>query len=78
MIKSSVNSPRRSFSEVYLIGKYNVSTLVVGYDHRLGHGKDERDIEEIAASCGIRTVRVGKFQVRREGDQFHCYSQLFG
>jgi len=52
------------FFKHYLIGKYNVSTLVVGYDHRLGHGKNERDIEEIAASCGISTVRVGKLQVR--------------
>ncbi|MBP6948345.1 MAG: bifunctional riboflavin kinase/FAD synthetase [Bacteroidales bacterium] len=51
------------FFKRYLIGKYNVSTLVVGYDHRLGHGKDDRDIEEIAASCGIRTVRVGELQV---------------
>jgi len=51
------------FFKRYLIGKYNVSTLVIGYDHRLGHGKDERDIEEIAASCGIRTVRVSKLQV---------------
>ena len=50
------------FFRGYLIEKYKVSTLVVGYDHRLGHGKDERNIEEIAASCGIRTVRVGKFQ----------------
>ncbi|HKM12498.1 MAG TPA: bifunctional riboflavin kinase/FAD synthetase [Bacteroidales bacterium] len=51
------------FFKRYLIGKYNVSTLVVGYDHRLGHGKDDRDIEEIAASCGIRTVCVGELQV---------------
>ena len=30
------------FFRGYLIEKYNVSTLVVGYDHRLGHGKDEK------------------------------------
>ncbi|NLB67821.1 MAG: bifunctional riboflavin kinase/FAD synthetase [Bacteroidales bacterium] len=51
------------FFRHYLVDKYNVSTLVIGYDHRLGHGKDERDILEIATSCGIRAVRVDQFQV---------------
>ncbi len=51
------------FFRRYLVEKYNVSTLVIGYDHRLGHGKDKRNIEEIAASCGMATERVEQFQV---------------
>ncbi len=51
------------FFRRYLLEKYNVSTLIIGYDHRLGHEQDKRDIGEIAASCGIRPVRVGQFQV---------------
>ncbi len=51
------------FFRSYLVDKYNVSTLIIGYDHRLGHGQEKRDIGEIAASCGIRPVRVEQFQV---------------
>jgi len=48
------------FINDYLIEKYHVSTLIVGYDHRLGcknSGSD--DIIKIAEGCGIKAIRVG-------------------
>lgn len=48
------------FMEEYLVGRYGVSALVLGYDHHLGCD-DERDIGRMSAmvsSCGITPVRV--------------------
>lgn len=48
------------FIREYLIDRFGVSTLVVGYDHRLGcknTGSD--DIVKIAEGCGIKAIRVG-------------------
>jgi riboflavin kinase/FMN adenylyltransferase len=48
------------FIRDFLIEKYGVSTLIVGYDHRLGCKKTgSDDIVRIAAKCGIEAVRVG-------------------
>jgi riboflavin kinase/FMN adenylyltransferase len=48
------------FIKSYLIDKFNVSTLIVGYDHRLGCKKTgSDDIVRIAGKCGIEAVRVG-------------------
>ena len=48
------------FIRDFLIGKYGVSTLIVGYDHRLGCKKTgSDDIVRIAGKCGIEAVRVG-------------------
>ena len=48
------------FIRNYLIDKFNVSTLIVGYDHRLGCKKTgSDDIVRIAGKCGIEAVRVG-------------------
>jgi riboflavin kinase/FMN adenylyltransferase len=46
--------------EEYLIKKFNVSTLVIGYDHRLGNSslQTQEQMREIAASLGIETIRV--------------------
>lgn len=50
----------REFMEEYLIKKFNVSTLVIGYDHRLGNSslQTQEEMREIAASLGIETIRV--------------------
>ncbi len=47
----------------YLIGQYNVSTLIIGYDHKLGHdvSQSQNDMIAIAEKCGIRPVRVDEF-----------------
>ena len=48
------------FIRDFLIKKYGVSTLIVGYDHRLGCKKTgSDDIVRIAGNCGIKAVRVG-------------------
>ena len=47
------------FIRDFLIKKFGVSTLIVGYDHRLGCTKTgSDDIVLIAESCGIKAVRV--------------------
>ena len=47
------------FIRDFLIKKFGVSTLIVGYDHRLGCKKTgSDDIVRIAESCGIKAVRV--------------------
>lgn len=50
----------KEFMEEYLIKKFNVSTLVIGYDHRLGNSslQTQEEMREIAASLGIETIRV--------------------
>lgn len=57
----------REFIKEYLIDKYNVDTLIVGYDHRLGNENTSEDITlpEIAQELGIKCVRVDEFD--REG-----------
>ena len=48
------------FIRDFLIKKFGVSTLIVGYDHRLGCKKTgSDDIVRIADKCGIKAVRVG-------------------
>lgn len=50
----------KEFMEEYLVKRYNVSTLVIGYDHRLGNSslQTQDEMREIAASLGIETIRV--------------------
>lgn len=50
----------KEFMEEYLIRRYNVSTLVIGYDHRLGNSslQTQDEMREIASSLGIETIRV--------------------
>ncbi|MBO5803742.1 MAG: bifunctional riboflavin kinase/FAD synthetase [Bacteroidales bacterium] len=59
----------REFMEEYLIKRYNVSTLVIGYDHRLGNSslQTQDQMRDIAASLGIETIRV---------DEFHCGDKM--
>lgn len=51
------------FLRNYLKGKYGVSTLVIGYDHRLGHdvNRPQNEMMAAAAEMGIRVVRVEEF-----------------
>jgi riboflavin kinase / FMN adenylyltransferase len=53
------------FLKEYLVDKYEVSDLIIGYDHRLGHdtnlGQDE--MVRIADKAGIKTVRVEEYLI---------------
>ncbi len=53
----------KEFLSSYLIDKYKVSTLVIGYDHRLGNDISESQMQMIstAESLGIKVVRVSEF-----------------
>jgi riboflavin kinase / FMN adenylyltransferase len=50
----------REFMKKYLAEKYGVSTLIVGYDHRMGRDDDgsPANIMDIAKSVGINSVKV--------------------
>lgn len=53
------------FIKEYLIGKCNVSTLVIGYDHRIGHDQDksQKTMMDICRGCGLEVVRVEEFRL---------------
>lgn len=53
------------FLKEYLAKRYNVSTLIIGYDHRLGHDADmtPQKLMEISAEAGIETRLVDAFQL---------------
>ena len=53
----------KEFMQQYLIEKYNVSVLVIGYDHRLGNNISESQQQMIstAESLDLRVVRVSEF-----------------
>ena len=53
------------FLKEYLAKRYNVSTLIIGYDHRLGHDADmtPQKLMEISAESGIETRLVDAFQL---------------
>ena len=55
----------KEFMQQYLIGKYGVSVLVIGYDHRLGSNISESQQEMIttAESLGLKVIRVSEFIV---------------
>jgi len=47
------------FIREYLIGKFGVTALVVGYDHRLGSENPTREeLASIAVECGLKVVQV--------------------
>ena len=53
------------FLKEYLAKRYNVSTLIIGYDHRLGHDADmtPQKLMEISAEAGIENRLVDAFQL---------------
>ena len=48
------------FVRDYLVGRYGVTTLIVGYDHRLGHDSFDsvEQMMETIRRCGVEPVRV--------------------
>lgn len=52
----------RDFMDCYLVGKFNVKTLVVGYDHSFGHDDDTsfEHYHAVGESVGIHVVHAGK------------------
>ena len=52
--------PAREFVKEYLAERFGVTTLVVGYDHRLGHDSFEtvERMMDVISSCGIEPVKV--------------------
>ena len=51
------------FIERYLIARCNIDTLVVGYDHKIGHNPNQSQDEmiEICRKCGLQVYREGEF-----------------
>ncbi|MEN6618962.1 MAG: bifunctional riboflavin kinase/FAD synthetase [Rikenellaceae bacterium] len=58
--KEFANQTTREFFKNYLLDRYGVSTLVVGYDHRVGcdPAQTQQEMFEIAKELGINAVRV--------------------
>lgn len=55
----------KEFLDIYLKQKYDVSTLIIGYDHRLGSNSNQtqKEMMETARSLGINVVRVEEFLI---------------
>ena len=52
----------REFLKDYLKDKYNVSTLIIGYDHRFGHDKvSHEEMMAMAQEIGIKIIKVSEF-----------------
>lgn len=55
----------REFVSGYLRDRFGVSTLILGYDHRLGHDSfaNLEQMMEVVASCGVEPVRIERFDM---------------
>lgn len=53
----------REFVADYLRDRFGVSTLIIGYDHRMGHSSTETqaDFMNMSAEEGVKVVRVSEF-----------------
>ena len=51
------------FVREYLVERLGVTTLILGYDHRLGHDRFDspQQMMETVARCGVEPVRVAAF-----------------
>ena len=51
------------FVKQYLIGRFKVETLVIGYDHKIGHNtrQSQMDMIEICKSSGVEVIRLEEF-----------------
>ena len=51
------------FVRDYLVAQFGVTTLILGYDHRLGHDRFEhpQQMMDMVARCGVEPVRVEAF-----------------
>lgn len=56
---------KEQFMKEYLFNRYGVSTLIIGYDHRLGHdtSQTQQSMMQAALDCGITPVGVGEYIV---------------
>ena len=56
--------PTDRFVKEYLVDRFGVTSLVVGYDHRLGHDSFEtrEEMMDVIASCGVTPVPVDEFR----------------
>jgi len=61
--KETASMSAENFIQKYLIEKFDVSTLVLGFDHRFGHDKFEsvEELAEIVRSYGLKAETVGQF-----------------
>lgn len=52
-----------TFIRTYLVERLDVTTLVLGYDHRLGHDRFEspQQMMEAVARCGVEPVRIAAY-----------------
>ncbi len=54
----------KEFISEILVKEYHLSTLVIGYDHRLGREKlSGQELMAVAESCGLRVSIVKEFEV---------------
>ena len=62
--KEFASQTTEEFFKKYLIEKFNVTVLILGYDHRIGkdQGQTQEDIIKIANNMGIETFLVDKFE----------------
>ena len=51
------------FVRDYLVAQFGVTTLILGYDHRLGHDRFEhpQQMMDMVVRCGVEPVRVEAF-----------------
>ena len=54
-----------SFIREYLVERFGVTALILGYDHRLGHEKfdDPEQMLSVVAGCGVDPIRVSELSV---------------
>lgn len=55
----------KEFVSDFLRDRLGVSTLILGYDHRLGHDSfsTPQEMVQVVESCGVEAVRIGQFNV---------------
>ena len=54
-----------AFVRDYLVTRFGVTALILGYDHRLGHDRFDspEQMAEVVARCGVEPVRVPAFAI---------------
>ena len=55
------------FVRQYLVEQFGVTTLILGYDHRLGHDSFDtpEQMMEVVARCGVEPVQVDAFSTQQ-------------
>lgn len=60
--KDFSNLTTREFLKDWLKDKYNISSLIIGYDHRVGHdAMSQQEMIALAQEIGIKVYRVDEF-----------------